>query len=124
MAGVRIPPGEFTVVPTPPPEIDVEAWLESIDRIEAVAPQRLRLTHFGLAEDPAAQLDRARESLLLLSERAREDDRQRYLAAIEAEIRGSADPSTAESMLQAVPPEETWVGLERYWRKRAEADRA
>ena len=124
MAGVRIPPGEFTVVPTPPPEIDVEAWLESIDRIEAVAPQRLRLTHFGLTEDPAAQLERARESLVLLSERAREDDRQRYLAAIEAEIRGSADPSTAESMLQAVPPEETWVGLERYWRKRAEADRA
>ena len=47
MAGVRIPPGEFTVAPTPPPEIDVEAWLDSLERIEALRPQRLRLTHFG-----------------------------------------------------------------------------
>ena len=36
MAGVRLPPHEYTVAPTPPPEIDVEAWLASIDFIALV----------------------------------------------------------------------------------------
>ena len=26
----------------------------------------------------------------------------------------------AEALLQAVPPEQQWAGLDRYWRKRAE----
>ena len=61
MAGVRIPPTGLTLAPTPPPEIDVEAWLDSVDRIEALEPARLRLTHFGVAEDVAAARALARE---------------------------------------------------------------
>lgn len=117
MAGVRIPPGEFTIAPTPPPEIDVEAWLESVDRIEAMSPERLRLTHFGLAEDVEAQLGRVRNSLRRLAERAREGERESFLAALESEIDAGADPATAERLRQAVPPEQAWLGLERYWRK-------
>ncbi len=71
MAGVRIPPGDYTVAPTPPPEIDVEAWLDSVDRIEAMRPERLQLTHFGPAGDVGAQLDRVRMSLREGAERAR-----------------------------------------------------
>ena len=63
MAGVRIPPCEFTLAPTPPPEIDVEAWLDRSTGSRRCAPERLRLTHFGAADDPGAQLDRVRESL-------------------------------------------------------------
>ena len=71
------------------------------------ALQRLRLTHFGLAEDPAAQLERARESLRALRRaRPRATIASAFLAAIEAEIDASADPSTAESLRQAAPPEQ------------------
>src|SRR5918998_3259652 len=50
MAGVRVPPGPFTLAPTPPPDIDVEAWERSLETIAGWEPERLRLTHFGEAE--------------------------------------------------------------------------
>jgi glyoxylase-like metal-dependent hydrolase (beta-lactamase superfamily II) len=123
MAGVRVPPADLTIAPTPPPEIDIEAWLDSLDRIEALNPERLRLTHFGLVEDVGAQLERARASLRMLAERARGGDRAAFLAGLEADLRAGADPETVASLTQAVPPEQAWLGLERYWRKRAEAGR-
>jgi glyoxylase-like metal-dependent hydrolase (beta-lactamase superfamily II) len=122
MAGVRIPPGDYTVAPTPPPEIDVEAWLDSTERIEAMRPERLRLTHFGLAQDVGAQFDRVRESLRRGAERARGGDREAFIGALEAEIDAAADPAAAASLRQASPPEQLWLGLERYWRKREEAE--
>ncbi len=124
MAGVRIPPGEFTVAPTPPPEIDVDAWFESIDRIEALRPERLRLTHFGVAGDVGAQLDRARESLRAQSEAAEGGDREYFLELLESCIDAGTDPETARSLRQASPPDQLWQGLERYWRKRREAEQA
>ncbi len=118
MAGVRIPPGDFTLAPTPPPEIDVEAWLESLGRIEALGAERLRLTHFGLAEDVEGQLERVRESLVHEAEAARGGDREAFLRALEAEIDAGATPDVARSLRQASPPDQLWAGLERYWRKR------
>ncbi len=39
--------GPYTVAPTPPPDIDVEAWLDSVDTIEEWGADALCLTHFG-----------------------------------------------------------------------------
>jgi len=117
MAGVRIPPGDHTLAPTPPPEIDVEAWLASLDAIAAMRPTRLHLTHFGSA-DPGPQLDRVRESLLRSAELARGGDRAAFLEAIDAEIDAEEDPDSAERLRQAAPQDQLWLGLERYWQKR------
>jgi glyoxylase-like metal-dependent hydrolase (beta-lactamase superfamily II) len=124
LAGVRIPPAELTIAPTPPPEIEIEAWLDSLDRIEALRPERLRLTHFGLVEDASAQLERARASLRMLAERARGGNRDAFLAGLDADLRAGADEETVASLTQAVPPEQAWLGLERYWRKREQAGEA
>jgi glyoxylase-like metal-dependent hydrolase (beta-lactamase superfamily II) len=120
MAGVRTPPSQFTIAPTPPPEIDVEAWLDSVDRIEALEPKTLRLTHFGAAEDVGAQLDRVRESLRRNAELA-EQGRDAFLERFEADIDANEDAETAVRTRQATPPEQQWLGLERYLRKRSEA---
>ncbi len=119
MAGVRVPPAELTLAPTPPPEIDVEAWLDSVARIEALGPTKLRLTHFGEVEDVSAQFERLRESLAASAARARRG-RDHFLQAYEAEV-NQADPETARRVRQASPADQLWLGLERYWRKRAEA---
>ena len=120
MAGVRIPPCDYTLAPTPPPEVDVEAWLTSVERIAALRPRRLRLTHFGSVDDPEAQLERVGASLRRNAERARHGDREAFLAAIRDEIEAEVEPAAAERLRQAVPDEQTWLGLERYWRKRTE----
>jgi glyoxylase-like metal-dependent hydrolase (beta-lactamase superfamily II) len=118
VAGVRIPPREFTVAPTPPPDIDVEAWERSLDAVAELRPRRLCLTHFGRTEEVAGQLARVRERLLANADRARHGDRERFLAEVEAEIDAVGDAEIAARVRQAAPPEQMWLGLERYWRKR------
>ena len=121
VAGVRIPPRQFTVAPTPPPDIDVEAWERSLQAVADWLPQRLCLTHFGRIDDVASQLERVREGLRANAERARPGDRERFLASLEGEIDAEADGDTAERLRQTAPPEQLWLGLERYWRKRVES---
>ena len=50
VAAVLIPGTNLVVPPTPPPDIDVETWLESIDLVEGWKPERLAVTHFGAIE--------------------------------------------------------------------------
>ena len=59
VAGVRIPPHASPCAPTPPPDIDVEAWLDSLDTLEALGRRRRScLTHFGQVDDVAEHLHR------------------------------------------------------------------
>ena len=120
VAGVRIPPDEFTLAPTPPPDIDVEAWERSLDRVAEWRPERLCMTHFDRAGNASEQLDRVRESLRRNAERARAGDRERFLEEVGAEVDREVDEELARRIRQAAPPEQLWLGLERYWRKRRE----
>lgn len=114
--GVRIAPGTVTIMPTPPPEIDVEAWRSSIDALAERQPERVRLTHFGEPPDAAEQIEAARTSLGRMAALAREG-RGPFLARIEGEI-DDQPADAADRMRRAMPPEQVWQGLERYWRKR------
>ena len=114
--GVRMPPHELTFAPTPPPDIDVEAWERSLDTIAAWRPTTLAITHFGAFEDVEAQLERCREALHSEAELAAEHDLDGFVAAIEARIREGLG-ADAESMIQAAPPDQLYLGLDR-WRKK------
>jgi glyoxylase-like metal-dependent hydrolase (beta-lactamase superfamily II) len=116
-AGVRIPGGPV-LAPTPPPDIDVEAWLESIDRIAAWEPARLAVTHFGGYEDPGAHLDALRAYLREWPQRARELDRDAWVEAYRAWLREEVDPAEVDAVVQAAPPDQLWLGLDRYWSRR------
>jgi len=120
VGGVLIPPSAEVWAPTPPPDIDVELWEASIDAIDGLGAQRLLLTHFGAAEDPAEHLEAMRTELRRLAEAARSGERSDFLAALEERI-GREPAETAERIRQAMPPEQVWSGLERYWSKRATA---
>ncbi len=54
--GVRIE-GGAVIPPTPPPEINIELWQETIKTIRGIAPETLCPTHFGPATDVVAHLD-------------------------------------------------------------------
>jgi len=119
MAGVRIPPARLTVPPTPPPDIDVPAWHVSIGRIAAWEPSRLALTHFGSVDEVPRQLEEVSARLERWASLANELDEDAFVARLTDEIERAADPETARAFLQAIPPRQSYLGLERYWRKRA-----
>jgi glyoxylase-like metal-dependent hydrolase (beta-lactamase superfamily II) len=121
VAGVRIPPSHITIAPTPPPEIDVEAWDASLDTLAEWAPASLGLTHFGLVDDDVpAQLDAVRASLHRFAELTRRGGSATAEAAVRDTVARAADRVVAVAFESAVPAHHVPLGLERYWRKRAE----
>jgi glyoxylase-like metal-dependent hydrolase (beta-lactamase superfamily II) len=123
VAAVRIPGADLIVPPTPPPDIQIESWEESIGIIEGWRPQRLALTHFGAVEEPEEHLAIVRERLREEAELARalsEADYEKRHRERVAEAASSED--VAAELLQSVPPEYQWRGLDRYWRKKLESE--
>ncbi len=119
VAGVRLPASTYTVAPTPPPDIDVEAWLASVDEVAAWSPTALCLTHFGRHEDVTDQLERLRTGLRERAELARTMESGDFAAWSESQTRAAVDDEeTAEALLQAAPPDTLGMGLRRYWEKR------
>jgi glyoxylase-like metal-dependent hydrolase (beta-lactamase superfamily II) len=117
MAGVRVPPYDLTVAPTPPPDIDVEAWGRSLDAIAAWEPKRLALTHFGTADDPPAQLAAAREALRTQAQLAAEHDMHGFMAAMHERIAAAA-PDEVGALEQAAPLDHLYLGLDRWQSRR------
>jgi glyoxylase-like metal-dependent hydrolase (beta-lactamase superfamily II) len=118
VAGVRITEAGLTVPPTPPPDIDVEAWHESIALLRRWAPDCLAMTHFGAGEDPTAQLDELSGRLDEWSQLARDRGRDGFISAVQTEIRRHSAPERVAAYEQAAPVEQLYAGYERYWSKR------
>jgi glyoxylase-like metal-dependent hydrolase (beta-lactamase superfamily II) len=119
VAAVRLPGVDLIVPPTPPPDIDIETWEDSIGIVESWAPERLAVTHFGQIDEPAEHLARVRERLREEAQLARElseDDYERRHRKLVAEHADTAE--SAEELIQCVPPQYQWRGLDRYWSKR------
>jgi glyoxylase-like metal-dependent hydrolase (beta-lactamase superfamily II) len=121
VGGVRIPPSPFVIPPTPPPDIDIEAWHRSIETVAAWRPDRVAMTHFGAAEDAAAHLDEMHRRLDEQAELARSGDRDAFLERVDRDVAAAGDPETSAVYIQAAPRDQLYAGLERYWRKRSEA---
>ena len=119
VGGVRIPPEPFTIPPTPPPDIDVEAWHESIALIRAWEPQRLAMTHFGAADDVEDQLAALDRRLDEYAQLARDGGREQFVSIVQAQILREGGPDLTLTYEQAAPIEQLYAGYERYWSKRA-----
>jgi glyoxylase-like metal-dependent hydrolase (beta-lactamase superfamily II) len=114
-AGVRIRPSEFVLPPTPPPEVDLEAWERTIDELERREPERLALIHFGVFEDVERHLEELRHRLREWAQRVR-------LGASEEQFAAEAAADLADDQAayeQAMPFWQSYAGLKRYWEKRA-----
>jgi glyoxylase-like metal-dependent hydrolase (beta-lactamase superfamily II) len=118
--GQRIEGTDAIVPGAPPPDVDVEAWHRSIDRIEAWDPDRLALTHFGAFDDVRPHLQMLRERLDREATLARDLDEEAFEARFREDLRAEVDEEVARALEQANPPHFHWRGLRRYWDKRAE----
>ncbi len=116
-AGVRIAPAVSVIPPTPPPDIDIEAWDETLDEIESRTPDRLALIHFGLFDDVGRHLAELRERLHrdaeLVGQGATEAE---FTVASRAHLGDEAD-----HFEHAVPASQCYQGLALYWERRRAA---
>jgi len=120
VAGVRIPPSDYVIAPTPPPDIDVALWDRSIDLIERWDPAALALTHFGQVDDVRPHLTAARERLHEIIALAAQHGAEAFAAGIVDRIAQHAGDDLAEQYAQAAPTEHLYLGARRYLDKQAE----
>jgi glyoxylase-like metal-dependent hydrolase (beta-lactamase superfamily II) len=119
--GVRVQPGRHVLPVSPPPDIDVEAWRRTLDAIEARAPERLALIHFGVVDEPGDHVARTREELERWSERVRSGmDEDEFVAACRHDLVEAEGEDEADLWEKAAPLWQSYQGLRRYWDKRAE----
>jgi len=125
-AGVRLQAGRFIMPPTPPPDIDLEAWRHSFERINAWRPETLFITHFGPFGPAAGHLTEMADRLELTSGLARaslerqgtDEDREAWFTEeIRRELRRRMSESEAQAYEVAGRFDLSWRGLARYWRK-------
>jgi len=127
IGGVRFPGASHVLPPMPPPDIDVDLWLHSLERIRAIEPEMLLLTHFGAFEDVERHLDELQGRLsrwLDIAERtlAANDDgptaAEAILALDEVEMTESTvPPGAVERYRKLCPMDANAAGLERYCRR-------
>ena len=113
VAGVRRF-GAPVMAPTPPPDIDLEAWERSLALLEEQDPQRLAVTHFGIHEDVDDHVAQLRENLQRVVEWARDSpDAPAFAEQMREWLVGSGGQQAADSYFAVMPPEDCYAGLAR-----------
>jgi glyoxylase-like metal-dependent hydrolase (beta-lactamase superfamily II) len=124
--GGRIRAGTAVLPATPPPDIDPAVMLDSVNRILARRPERIFITHFGPAADVEAHAAQHEERLAAWSQRVRESLSEEGDDAARAArfgdwvldgLRETLSEEEVEAYEQGAPPDLSWYGLARYWRK-------
>lgn len=98
VAGVRLQGSAFVRPPTPPPDLSLEDWSESIARLEDLNLETIFLPHYGPTGDVGAHLAQLRGNLAAWGEvmlhgiRAGKDDQ-----ALARDLAASSDPALLAS---------------------------
>jgi glyoxylase-like metal-dependent hydrolase (beta-lactamase superfamily II) len=118
VGGVRITAESPAIPPTPPPDIDIEAWHGSIELVAGWRPERLALTHFDSYADVEAELAQLSERLDRWAALGRDSDAEQFMAGVRSEIASAVTADVAAAYEQAAPADQLYAGIDRYWRKR------
>ena len=126
VAGVCVS-GGYVLPPTPPPDIDLELWRTSADRILEWSPSTLFLSHFGPVTRVRPHLAELLDNLAMTAAAVREslngpgsdeEKSERFAEWLRQELRRKMTDAEADAYIVAAGFKYLWFGLERYWRKR------
>jgi len=126
-AGLLLVGGRFALPVTPPPDIDLEAWRVTHDRLRKWKPAKLLHTHFGPGGDPMTHLDRHAGMLEDWAQRVRNslaepgtdaERADRFMRSVEADFTEAMGGDQA-ARIGFGGVRDSWHGLARYWRGRA-----
>ena len=128
-AGIRRGNGAYVMPPTPPPDIDLEAWRVSEGRILAWDPDTLFLTHFGPFQGARQHFRELWNNIdgwnrivrrLIADETLQEEQRQSmFVDEAFLELRRAVGEQESEQYGRAGRLDYSWQGLSRYWRQKA-----
>jgi glyoxylase-like metal-dependent hydrolase (beta-lactamase superfamily II) len=128
-AGICRSSGRVVLPPTPPPDIDLEAWRTSTERILAWHPDILFLTHFGAHRSPRvhfadmwARLDQwsARVRAQLQQPGDDAEHAKAFTQWVMDDLVRTTSREEAQAYAQAGQFGFSWAGLARYWRKKGQ----
>lgn len=125
-AGERFHSGTPVIPTTPPPDIDLESWATSIERLREWKPSALVLSHFGAFSDALAHLAEHDDALRAwadlvrnsLDEDGSDDERANRFATEQLEAIRRASTVEGASRVHFSQIRDCWFGLARYWRRR------
>ena len=130
-AGVRVPGSQWVSLPAPPPEFNMDAWEQTLDRLKAEQFDSIYLTHYGQVTDVDNQLQQLRtvmEAATAFVRRemeagtTRDELVHKYIAWNREQALAAGMSPSAFDQYEAVNPLYMSVdGIMRYWGKREES---
>jgi glyoxylase-like metal-dependent hydrolase (beta-lactamase superfamily II) len=126
-AGIRVQGDAFLLPATPPPDINVEIWNQSLDTIASWGLERIFLTHFGFIENPGEHIRLYKERLAewsaltrkLLESGVETTEAERiFVDSVAEEIKSTLPMDTADHYIFNGGLRLSWLGLMRYVRKK------
>ncbi|MFK7953306.1 MAG: MBL fold metallo-hydrolase [Ekhidna sp.] len=127
VAGCKIEGGPV-VPPCPPPDINLEDWVHSIDLILSKNPNKLVLTHFGEEQNPSIHMKELKEILNDWSQwmkakwesgLSNEEITPLFMEYTSNQLKERGVSETGVKQYEAANP--SWMsvaGLVRYWKKK------
>lgn len=127
VGGIRIGNGP-TIPPFPPPDIDLEAWADSIAKMRTANPTYIYPTHFGIKTDGPAHFDSLEENIHRIAAWVKEQVKlgtaevtmvpafQTFLHGLFSEC--GLPEATIQEYEIADPAFMSVYGLARYWKKK------
>lgn len=127
VAGCKIEGGPV-VPPCPPPDINLEDWIHSIDLVLSKNPNKLVLTHFGEEQNPNIHMKELKEILRDWSQwmkvkwesgLSNEEITPLFMEYTANQLREKGVTETGIKQYEAANP--SWMsvaGLVRYWKKK------
>lgn len=128
-AGYRIAGQDYVMPITPPPDIDVDRWFESLDVLRRWEAERIFVTHFGPSGKSAWHLDEMERHLQAWRERVKTlmetgEDKEVQATVFHEEVVTELKVHLPADLVAPYEhfgqPRVSYHGLARYWRKRAE----
>jgi glyoxylase-like metal-dependent hydrolase (beta-lactamase superfamily II) len=123
VGGVRLQGSSHTIAPTPPPDIHLGQWRESLEKLRQNNPKRLFPTHFGEHSDVALHFAKLEQSLNTLERLTKEvflggGDTEMLAGAIAKMASGEIGDKTLETKYALSTPYLMAAnGLARAWKK-------
>jgi len=127
IGGVRIPGYPYMRIPMPPPELHLEKWRESVNRLRQEKFSRIAPTHFSIFDDPEWQLNELEKDLdavsrwldeVMPADPSIEEVREMFSDWMDEQARISGLSETVTKVYEVANPVGMSAdGLQRYWRK-------